>query len=483
MATFNLSQIRNQYNALTGKKIRMPYTALMSARADKAQAMQQQDLSTDLALKDLDLQRQGLAQTTDQFNKKLALDQAAADTASKQAETASTVSMLNTGGTLAYLGHKAGLYDLSKIAGYAKDSFMPKEALLSPTAPSGLPNIAPTETPLSSLAPVSTPNTAVAPVVTAGDSLPVTPPTPVSATNPPVKFGEVPEIPLTDSGSGSMTSSGMAPIYAGDGLAGASGATATYGVGAPGTGEGLYGATTGPAGSGSGLGGSLASIAGGIVGNIIGSNLGEKGPGGEMGGMMGAAVVGGPMAAVAAMAPRAIEAAVKIGEDIGQQVSNDLLPAIGSWASNLWENTGGAIFCFAAGTMMRMSDETEKPVETLELNDNCLLGGRVWGWGKVFADDIYDYHGVIVQGSHAAFEDGQWLRVLNSAHARKLDLKFPIVVYPIITERHLLVVGKTIFADLCETDLGMAATDEERLAALNADTQRNQFLEEARHAL
>lgn len=143
----------------------------------------------------------------------------------------------------------------------------------------------------------------------------------------------------------------------------------------------------------------------------------------------------------------------------------------------------GGLFCFTAGTPIRMQNGPDRAVEDLDIGDAVLMGGDVLGVGKVLADDLCRYDGVCMQKDHAVFEDGRWIRVRASARSQRLSVEGPVVVYPVITREHLLVVGKRIFADLCETDQGLNATDEERLACLNGDAQRNRRLREAEHAL
>lgn len=142
----------------------------------------------------------------------------------------------------------------------------------------------------------------------------------------------------------------------------------------------------------------------------------------------------------------------------------------------------GSMFCHAAGTMIRMADNSLKPIETIKMGDVTLLGDTVIGRGEVLADDLYNYRGTTVNGRHAVFEDGHWLRVEHSARATRLWLDKPILVYPLVTERHLLVCRDYICADFAETgDLDMSAS--ERLARLNAATEENAILMQAERHL
>ncbi len=220
------------------------------------------------------------------------------------------------------------------------------------------------------------------------------------------------------------------------------------------------------AAQGVGLGTSLAAAGAGFLTNL---GVGAAMRGLDIGGENERRDI--PAAAGGAVSGALIGAGTAIGGPVGALIGAGLGLASG------W------IFCFAAGTPIRMADGSDKPVEDLELNDCVHLGGLVQGVGRVFAGDIYDLDGVSVQGDHAVFTAGRWRRVKDMPTAKIANLPAPIVVYPVITENHLLVSGQTIFADLCETDQGMCAADHERLAALNADLERNAMLWEEERAL
>ena len=52
-----------------------------------------------------------------------------------------------------------------------------------------------------------------------------------------------------------------------------------------------------------------------------------------------------------------------------------------------------------------------------------ILTAVIAGWGisKLLSDDIYDYKGVYVAGSHAVKEDGVWMRVEDSKIGKPLN--------------------------------------------------------------
>ena len=96
-----------------------------------------------------------------------------------------------------------------------------------------------------------------------------------------------------------------------------------------------------------------------------------------------------------------------------------------------------------------------------------MLGGRVLHRGEAAANDLYLYRGTVVSGRHAVFEDGLWLRVQDSALARRAPAAGMVTVYPVITERHLLVLPEFIAADNVEVD-EIGLSDLDRIARLNA---------------
>jgi hypothetical protein len=76
--------------------------------------------------------------------------------------------------------------------------------------------------------------------------------------------------------------------------------------------------------------------------------------------------------------------------------------------------TGGG--CFIAGTMITMHDGSFKPVEQVDIGDTVSVGGKVFATGKFLIDNLYEYKGIQVSGTHMVKEDGKWTRVENSKH-------------------------------------------------------------------
>lgn len=138
---------------------------------------------------------------------------------------------------------------------------------------------------------------------------------------------------------------------------------------------------------------------------------------------------------------------------------------------------GAFFFCYARGTKIAMADGSWKNVEDLRLNDAVELGGRVLARGEAYAQDPHFYRDQIVDGSHAVFEDGRFVRVAGSRLGRKMAAaENAIIVYPVVTEKHLLMLEDHIAADFSETDDGAEVTASQRMEAMNADTNRNSWL-------
>ena len=109
--------------------------------------------------------------------------------------------------------------------------------------------------------------------------------------------------------------------------------------------------------------------------------------------------------------------------------------------------TGGG--CFIAGTMISMADGTLKPVEQVDIGDIVSVGGKVFATGKFLIDNLYDYNGIKVSGTHMVKEDGAWLRVEDSRLGVSLgDDDF--IVYVFGNENRRIIINGTEFTDYFE---------------------------------
>jgi len=102
-------------------------------------------------------------------------------------------------------------------------------------------------------------------------------------------------------------------------------------------------------------------------------------------------------------------------------------------------------FCFDPNTPIQMADGSTKKIKNIQLGDNTK-GGEVTG---VFqfkaADEIHNYKGVTVAGSHYVKEDGKFIMVKDSPIAIKID-KIP-VVYSLDTSGRRIFIKDIEFAD------------------------------------
>ena len=102
-------------------------------------------------------------------------------------------------------------------------------------------------------------------------------------------------------------------------------------------------------------------------------------------------------------------------------------------------------FCFDPNTPVQMADGSEKKIKNIQLGDETK-GGEVTG---VFqfkaADEIHNYKGVTVAGSHYVKENGKFIMVKDSPIAVKID-KIP-VVYSLDTSGRRIFIKDIEFAD------------------------------------
>ncbi|MES0207939.1 hypothetical protein NKJ93_02415 [Mesorhizobium sp. M0028] len=134
--------------------------------------------------------------------------------------------------------------------------------------------------------------------------------------------------------------------------------------------------------------------------------------------------------------------------------------------------------CYAKGTEVRMADGSWKPVETIQLFEQVMLGGTVIGRGEALSDNAFRYKGQIVTGSHAVLDGARFRRVEETADAEPFDLgrDGQITVYPLVTANHLMVLRTHIAADFAETDASGDQLPEQRLEEINADAYRLECL-------
>jgi hypothetical protein len=102
-------------------------------------------------------------------------------------------------------------------------------------------------------------------------------------------------------------------------------------------------------------------------------------------------------------------------------------------------------FCFDPNTLIQMANGSEKKIKDIQLGDDTK-GGEVTGVFQFKAtDEIHDYKGVTVAGSHYVKEDGKFIMIKDSPLSVKID-KIP-VVYSLDTTGRRIFINNIEFAD------------------------------------
>jgi hypothetical protein len=99
--------------------------------------------------------------------------------------------------------------------------------------------------------------------------------------------------------------------------------------------------------------------------------------------------------------------------------------------------------------MITMADGTQKPVEQVDIKDEVAVGGFVFATGKFLIDNLYDYKGIKVSGTHMVKEDGKWTRVEDSEHGVSLG-DDEHIVYVFGAEHRRILIDGILFTDYFE---------------------------------
>ena len=110
---------------------------------------------------------------------------------------------------------------------------------------------------------------------------------------------------------------------------------------------------------------------------------------------------------------------------------------------------GGDNECFLAGTMISMADGTKKEVEKIDLGDIVEVGGKVFATGKFLTENLHDYKGIKVSGSHMVNENNKWIRVADSKYSKVVDSN-EHTVYVFGSENRRIVIDNILFTDYFE---------------------------------
>jgi len=117
---------------------------------------------------------------------------------------------------------------------------------------------------------------------------------------------------------------------------------------------------------------------------------------------------------------------------------------------NRGSGSGDGDGCFIAGTPITMADGTTKPVEEVDLGDEVAVGGKVFATGKFLIDDLHEYKGIQVSGSHMVKEDDKWTRVEDSKLGKSLgDDEHTVYVFG--AENRRILIDDVLFTDYFET--------------------------------
>jgi len=114
-------------------------------------------------------------------------------------------------------------------------------------------------------------------------------------------------------------------------------------------------------------------------------------------------------------------------------------------AGNAKESDAGDSGCFEPNTLIEMQDGSEKKIKEVQLGD-ITKGGKVTGVLQFEPiDDIHEYKGVVVAGSHFVKEGNEFIMVQDSPESVKID-KIP-VVYSLDTTNRRIFINNIEFAD------------------------------------
>jgi hypothetical protein len=112
---------------------------------------------------------------------------------------------------------------------------------------------------------------------------------------------------------------------------------------------------------------------------------------------------------------------------------------------------GGSGGCFLKGTQVTMADGSTKAIEQVDLGDKVAKGGKVFATGKFLVENLHDYKGVKVSGSHMVSEDGNWVRVEDSKHGKPLgDDEHTVYVFG--SENRRILINGITFTDYFEVN-------------------------------
>jgi len=112
---------------------------------------------------------------------------------------------------------------------------------------------------------------------------------------------------------------------------------------------------------------------------------------------------------------------------------------------------GGQDSCFLPNTLVTMIDGSTKKIIDVDIGDEVAEGGKVFATGKFLNNELYDYKGVKVSGSHMVNEDGIWMRVRDTKHGKPLgDEEHTVYVFG--SENRRILINNILFTDYFEVN-------------------------------
>jgi hypothetical protein len=114
-------------------------------------------------------------------------------------------------------------------------------------------------------------------------------------------------------------------------------------------------------------------------------------------------------------------------------------------------SSGGNNSCFLPNTLVTMIDGSTKKIIDVDIGDEVAEGGKVFATGKFLNNELYDYKGVKVSGSHMVNEDGIWMRVRDTKHGKPLgDEEHTVYVFG--SENRRILINNILFTDYFEVN-------------------------------
>ena len=110
---------------------------------------------------------------------------------------------------------------------------------------------------------------------------------------------------------------------------------------------------------------------------------------------------------------------------------------------------GGGGGCFLPDTPITMADGTEKSVKDVDIGDKVAEGGKVFATGKFLVENLYDYKGIKVSGSHMVNEEDKWTRIEDSKQGKSLG-DDEHIVYVFGSENRRILIKGILFTDYFE---------------------------------